>query len=91
MNFIILILGVVLVINIMIVPKFQNQWCTSDFWKGCLEKIKIDYNKVLSDLNMQKKIWNFINLHQILIIETLLVMELIGKKKVIIQINVFVW
>jgi hypothetical protein len=81
MNFIILILGVFLVINIMIVPKFQNQRCTSDFWKGCLEKIKIVYIKVLSDLNMQKKIWNFINLHQILIIETLLVMELIGKKK----------
>jgi len=49
------ICGVFLVINIMIIPKFQNQWCTFDFGKECLKKIKIVYIKVLSDLNMQNK------------------------------------
>jgi hypothetical protein len=47
------------------------------------EKNKIFvYTKVLNDLNMPKKknFLNFINLHQSLIIETLLIMELIGGK-----------
>jgi hypothetical protein len=41
------------------------------------------YTKVLNDLNMPKKknFLNFINLHQSLIIETLLILELIGRKK----------
>jgi hypothetical protein len=61
------------------------------FEKDVRKRLKMVYIKVLSDLNMQKNFLNFINLHQILIIETLLVMELTGKEKMTIQITMFVW
>lgn len=46
-------LGVLLLINIMILQKFQNQWWTFDFLKRHL-KTKWTSIKALSDLNMEK-------------------------------------
>jgi hypothetical protein len=43
------------------------------------KKLRKIYIKVLSALNMQTNFWNIINLHQILIISTLQVMELTLK------------
>jgi hypothetical protein len=43
--------------------------------KDVEKKLNKIYIKVLSALNMQRNLWNILNLHQILIIATLQVME----------------
>jgi len=67
-----------LIINISIHFNLEKEWWT-------FEKTKKTHPKILSVYN---HFWNIVNLHQILNIDTLQIMKLISKTKLMMQIIV---